>query len=339
MNNHLLPFPYKQSKPASWLTQFAWSLVELLPRAPNNRFPEAPSSAPTVLGDSEQSSTPITVICISDTHNITCALPPGDILIHAGDLTAHGTFQEIQDQLSWISSQPHKHKVMIAGNHDILLDEACDAKFVTRSGDSAEERGRLDWGDIHYLQNEAITLEFKFPSPGSGSETEIRKVNIYGSPSTPERGTWAFQYPAIRDVWTGRVPADTDILVVHGPPALYGDYDGDKDAVEKGQVKGDGYLLREIRRSKPKLVVCGHIHGAFGTTVIRHDGIQDVADGLHMRWEGYGLIDRLRQSIPSSLHGRARAGAARSETLVVNAAIAPSDSKRDTNKPVAVEFD
>lgn len=255
-------------------------------------------------------------------------------MIHAGDLTAHGTFQEIQDQLNWIASQPHNHKVVIAGNHDILLDEGCDAKFVTRRGDSVEERGKLDWGDIHYLENQAITLEF--PSTGSGAE--IRTLKIYGSPSTPECGTWAFQYPAIRDVWTGRVPADTDILVVHGPPALYGDYDGDKDAVEKAQVKGDGYLLREIRRAKPKLVVCGHIHGAFGTTVIRHDGIQNVADGLRMRWEGYGLIDRLRLSLQSTIHGEAKVDDARSETLVVNAAVAPSESKRDTKSPITIDF-
>lgn len=84
---------------------------------------------------------------------------------------------------------------------------------------------------------------------------------------TPEFGLWAFQYLSIRDVWTGRIPDDTDILVVHGPPALYGDCDGEKGPDGKIKVKGDGYLLREIQRVIPKMVVCGHIHGAFGVTV------------------------------------------------------------------------
>ena len=63
---------------------------------------------------------------------------------------------------------------------------------------------------------------------------------------TPEFGLWAFQYPSIRDVWTGQIPDDTDVLVVHGPPALYGDGDGEKGPDGKIKVKGDGYLLREI---------------------------------------------------------------------------------------------
>lgn len=34
-------------------------------------------------------------VCISDTHNCTVKLPPGDVLIHAGDLTNQGSFSEV----------------------------------------------------------------------------------------------------------------------------------------------------------------------------------------------------------------------------------------------------
>lgn len=95
-------------------------------------------------------------------------------------------------------------------------------------------------------------------------------------------------------MWTGRVPDDTDILVVHGPPALYGDCDREKGSSGQVKVKGDGYLLREIRRVRPKMVVCGHIHGAFGVAVVRHDGTQEVVDGLRMRWEEYDPVGALR---------------------------------------------
>jgi hypothetical protein len=248
-------------------------------------------------------------------------------LIHAGDLTAHGTFDEIQTQLSWLSSQPHAYKIVIAGNHDILLDEACDAKFATRLENGVELRKKLDWGSVLYLRDEAIMLSIPIQTTDSESseqQQQVRKVKIYGSPSTPECGTWAFQSPAIRDVWTGRVPDDTDILVVHGPPALYGDCDGEIGQNGDVKVKGDGYLLREIWRVRPKIVVCGHIHGAFGISVVRHDGVQDAVDGLRMRWPEHGIFGALRRMVWSGFGmisgGGGGGGDCVKETVVVNAA-------------------
>lgn len=43
--------------------------------------------------------------------------------MHAGDLSQYGTFNEIQAQLSWLSAQTHEHKIVVAGNHDLLLDK------------------------------------------------------------------------------------------------------------------------------------------------------------------------------------------------------------------------
>lgn len=70
------------------------------------------------------------------------------------------------------------------------------------------------------------------------------------------------------------------------------DCDGEagSDGARNATAKGDGYLLNEIRRVKPKIVVCGHHHGAYGVTTIRHDGIQDTNDGLRLQWEGYTLF-------------------------------------------------
>ncbi len=33
------------------------------------------------------------------------------------------TCAEIQEQLTWLATQPHRYKVVIAGNHDLLLDD------------------------------------------------------------------------------------------------------------------------------------------------------------------------------------------------------------------------
>lgn len=333
MNNHLLPFPYNQSQPSTRLERLTQPLSDVLFGGPKHSASQKPSTTPirVSLQNDADNLPPIRIICITDTHSATPPLPPGDILIHAGDLTAHGTFNELQAQLQWLSSQPHTHKIVIAGNHDILLDEATDARFVTRQGDSAAERKALDWSGIRYLQNEAVTLELPV------GEQQVRRVKIYGSPLTPELGRWAFQYPAIRDVWTGQIPEDTDILVAHGPPALYGDWDGETGPSGRVKVKGDGYLLREIRRVKPKMVVCGHIHGAYGLASIEHDGIQDVPNGLRMRWEGYSLFGALKE-ISRGMMNVKRDVERPKVTLVVNAAVAPGASRSEYESAIAVDF-
>lgn len=95
---------------------------------------------------------PITIVCISDTHNSKPPLPDGDILLHAGDLSQYGTFAEIQSQLNWLNSQPHRHKIAIAGNHDLLLDasfvEAHPDRELDKPGKSRQD---LSWGDVIYL--------------------------------------------------------------------------------------------------------------------------------------------------------------------------------------------
>src|SRR5271155_4585185 len=48
---------------------------------------------------------PIRVVCVSDTHcKIPKALPKGDLLIHAGDLTNNGTLSDIQQSIDWLKA-------------------------------------------------------------------------------------------------------------------------------------------------------------------------------------------------------------------------------------------
>jgi len=55
------------------------------------------------------------IICISDTHNQTPKLPPGDVLIHAGDLTNQGSYSELRKTISWIESADFEAKIVVAG--------------------------------------------------------------------------------------------------------------------------------------------------------------------------------------------------------------------------------
>lgn len=64
------------------------------------------------------------VVLISDTHNQheRLNLPPGDIIIHAGDITGSGTPRETLNFFQWFSSLPYTNKVFIAGNHDFAFE-------------------------------------------------------------------------------------------------------------------------------------------------------------------------------------------------------------------------
>ncbi|KAL2128396.1 hypothetical protein VTI74DRAFT_9252 [Chaetomium olivicolor] len=56
---------------------------------------------------------PITVVCVSDTHNSQPALPGADVLVHASDLTQSGSLRELQATVSWLRSQPHPSRLLL----------------------------------------------------------------------------------------------------------------------------------------------------------------------------------------------------------------------------------
>ncbi|KAL9627266.1 MAG: hypothetical protein Q9204_006691 [Flavoplaca sp. TL-2023a] len=227
---------------------------------------------------------PINVVCISDTHGTQPSLPQGDLLLHAGDLTQWGTFSEIQAQLTWLSAQSHTHKVVIAGNHDLLLDASFRTKHPDRwteaqsSAQPMEEKApkqhmteeNLDWGGIIYLQDTSTTLTFG-----------DRSINVYGSPLTPQHGISAFQYPKDQDVWSSKIPPNTDILLTHGPP--WGHLDGVKKS-------GCPFLTREVARSRPRLVVFGHIHVGYGIEEKVFDTVGRAHEGIAAGWVGWGSL-------------------------------------------------
>lgn len=177
-------------------------------------------------------------VTISDTHgqHQRLTLPPGDVLIHAGDLSRKGDPDEVEDFLLWFAAQNFKHKIFIAGNHDFYFEEAAD-----------EAIQQLIPTGITYL-NDSFTITNGF--------------KIWGSPITPWFYDWAFNRhrgDEIKKHWN-LIPADTDILVTHGPVF----HTLDKNL--GGQHVGCEDLLHTVQAIKPKLHICGHIHEAYGST-------------------------------------------------------------------------
>jgi Icc-related predicted phosphoesterase len=180
----------------------------------------------------------VRIVCISDTHgqHAKLSVPDGDILIHAGDFAAFGdTPIEIIDFNQWLGTLPHRHKVVIAGNHDWM--------FGRHPGAARE------------LLTNAIYLE--------NSGTELAGLKIWGSPVQPEFNNWAFNIArgaAIRRYWQ-MIPASTNVLITHGPPFSILDI-----AHPTTAHLGCEELAEAVQQIRPRLHVFGHIHGGYGET-------------------------------------------------------------------------
>ena len=79
--------------------------------------PVAPVARPVVAAPA---AAVVTLVALSDTHNQhrRINVPPGDILVHLGDAADRGNRQHLEDFAAWFSQQPHRHKLIIYGNHD-----------------------------------------------------------------------------------------------------------------------------------------------------------------------------------------------------------------------------
>ncbi|KAK3366092.1 Metallo-dependent phosphatase-like protein [Lasiosphaeria ovina] len=229
-------------------------------------------------------------VCISDTHNATIKLPKGDVLIHAGDLTNQGSYSELSKATQWLESADFEVKIVIAGNHDITLDE----DFYSQHGQTFHNKHPQDpvqcsslltsSRTITYLRHSSATIRLSNPA-GPGTE-----FTVFGSPYSPRNGLWAFGYDqdsatsgaqtvdtigkSASEIWAA-IPRNIDILVTHTPP--HNHCDGGSD--HNSQL-GCEELRKVIGRTRPRLHVCGHIHRARGAERVTWKlGNPDYEDG------------------------------------------------------------
>lgn len=204
------------------------------------------------------------VVLLSDTHGHhreLTDLPDGDLLVFAGDLTYFGQRDQVVDFNGWLGTLPHRHKVVVAGNHDgTWRHQKGNAKDVVSIADLPSLLT-----NAHYLQDSG----FSFRTGGGGEGG--RDVHVWGSPWQPQYpGFETYRRPGrsgkrdkstIADRWK-LVPDDTTVLVTHTPPR----------GVMDGGGRGCADLASRIERlGSLRMVAFGHFH-EYGTVMDR-DGL------------------------------------------------------------------
>lgn len=171
------------------------------------------------------------LVAVADTHlfHDDLVVPDGDVFVHAGDLCRGGKLYEVERAAAWIHALPHRHKIVVPGNHDFAFQR------------TPREARAMFGADVVVLEDEGVTI--------SG-------VKFWGSPWQPVFFDWAYNLPrgeALAEKWA-LIPEGTDVLVTHGPPEGLG------DRSSTGGRQGCADLRARSFAVRPLLHLFGHIH-------------------------------------------------------------------------------
>lgn len=171
-----------------------------------------------------------------DFHGALPEVPPCDLLLIHGD---------IGDSIDWLQRRLipwlaaiEVPVIGIAGNHDFIAQK------------HPQLFAELPW---LYLQDEAAVV----------TSSRGDNIKVWGTPWSVQFGGWAFMRPddGLAERWA-LIPADTEILLVHGPARGYGDLAQGRSSV------GSRTLLERIDQLPDlQLVAFGHIHEGYGVSI------------------------------------------------------------------------
>lgn len=167
------------------------------------------------------------IAAISDTHGYDFDLPTAEMLIHAGDMTKTGEWDQAIAWGEYVKTAAYDQVILVPGNHDMCFEKA------------------LEPAVYNFPYNFQVLVD---------QACEFRGYVFYGSPWTPPFMNWAFMRTEdeLRCIYRN-MPAEIDVLVTHGPPAgVLDNHCG-------------SFALREaIEARKVHYHVFGHIHECGG---------------------------------------------------------------------------
>jgi predicted phosphodiesterase len=253
-------------------------------------------------------------------------LPKVDILLHCGDLTVRGGLKAYQGVIRMLSGIDAELKLVIAGNHDLSLD---GPYWYTRGCDPADPEDYAEHEKGIEIMKGSLAKEAGVTYLEEGLHTFTlmsgAKCTVYASPYQPEFCGWAFPYernedrfnlphqsaPLVKNIAVNPVPdfPGIDIMMTHGPPEDI----LDRVARPPGANVGCHALLRAVSRARPLLHCFGHIHEAYGATIVtwKDDKEKIGADAIED-------LSPQPNVYPDSSNWPIKFG---KETLMVNAAI------------------
>eukprot|EP00927_Polykrikos_kofoidii_P078637 TRINITY_DN75442_c0_g1_i1.p1 TRINITY_DN75442_c0_g1~~TRINITY_DN75442_c0_g1_i1.p1 ORF type:complete len:382 (-),score=45.76 TRINITY_DN75442_c0_g1_i1:99-1244(-) len=235
-------------------------------------------------------------VVISDTHgkHDHLVLPDGDVLLHCGDFTAHGTKDEVAAFNEWLGQKCNKfrRRIVIAGNHELCLDPHLDdliwEQYVSEDCNNkrvyaAEARALLT--NCEYLLDQeappecgirifgapwtpTIDLPHVYIPWGFNRDYAAKKQSAvpkpFGNAAKKHDPVLPVSMTATVDTAEARwaeIPDGIDILMTHGPPQ------GRCDCCW-GRTLGDAALREKVERVSPRFHVFGHLHEAYGTCTV-----------------------------------------------------------------------
>lgn len=193
------------------------------------------------------------IVAISDTHSLhnQLEIPKCDLLIHAGDFSGWGKYEDVYFINKWFGELKEKgiakEIILIGGNHDGWLEQ-----FPALAKEELK--------NCTYLNEESY---------------EYGGFKIFGSPYSPEFNNWHFMATRGKEIarhWK-KIPENTQILIVHSPPY------GILDTVEGNGIHlGCEELKKRVDKLKDlKLSVFGHIHtGGYTNNSVEINGVKFV---------------------------------------------------------------
>lgn len=203
----------------------------------------------------------VRVVCISDTHNEHegLQLPDGDLLLHTGDCLTEtgqrgyvtrvrGLVTDVKPEgvalfkyfAEWFGSQKFANKVLIGGNHDLVL-QGLGKSRVQQLLDECTTHGKCV-----YLEHDEVC---------------VGGVRIFGSPY----GYWGGKNDAFfsKNCDYTDMPSGIHIMMTHVPAIL---------PSEDGGQNEDAQMTHALHRAGALLHVSGHCHWAHGLYEARGRG-------------------------------------------------------------------
>ena len=201
------------------------------------------------------------IIYISDIHgNLEAvkALPEADLCLVGGDFTTLGTDNDVLAAVELIAAK-YPSFLGVLGN----MDAPTAVSVLERTG--------------HFLTGVPTTVQ------------GLRLLGLGGANRSPFNTPNEWDESTAEALFNGLQEGELDIAVTHAPP-----FESGADRIGSGISVGSKAIAKMVKRVKPALLLCGHIHEAAGIfrladTLVVNPG-QFGAEGhyVDIRWEEGG---------------------------------------------------